>query len=354
MFCATSPSTKLSGSQPTLSTSRYCDPFRQAAPPTCFPAPYPPPPVSCLPQKAFATSFIPCAAPQVVPSSANHSSDISTLTNLFGRMAKTTLERIPRNHGVSRIPASNRIEPFTPILSPSVSNTFARPQLTSVESIASPPKPTNTPRRRKMAPLPARRGKTSASPSHPTTCMTSPPTERAVEETSDHAFASPQKPHPVSILSPSHTAEASCIATSKPSTHKQRKEHTLHKSLSQPQTIPRYQALTPLATTGETFSYDVSRSPPLVSDATSYFDSPPTSSDELDTPPSTPPSSHVLLASTSTESLAISSESDRIVSHKEPLGDTKLPYPRLRYRRLDFTKGCLGRDEQPLTFTFSV
>jgi len=105
---------------------------------------------------------------------------------------------------------------------------------------------------------------------------------------------------------------------------------------------------------GETLSYTVSRSPPLLSDATSYFDSPPTSSDELDTPPSTPPRSHVLLARTSTEGLAISSEFDGTVSHKEPLGDAKLPNLVQRYKHLDFTKGGLGRDEQPLTFTFGV
>jgi hypothetical protein len=159
----------------------------------------------------------------------------------------------------------------------------------------------------------------------------------------------------VSTLPSLYTAEASCVATPKLSTARQRKVHTLHhKTLPQSQTIPQNQALTPLATAGKASSCAISRSPPLVSDATSYFDSPPTSSDELDTPPSTPPRLQVLLARSSTEGLAISSESDRIVSHEEPLGDAKVPNPRQRYRRLDFTKGGLGRDEQPLTFTFSV
>ena len=50
----------------------------------------------------------------------------------------------------------------------------------------------------------------------------------------------------------------------------------------------------------------------------------------------------------------MSSDSDRIVSHEELVGDAKVPNVRQRHRRLDSTRGGLGRDEQPLTFTFSV
>ena len=333
---------KLLGPPPTSSTWRRSDPFSRVAPQTCFPAPYPPPPAPCLPRIALPTSFIPPTPPRDVRSLESHCPDVSTLTNLFGRMTTSTLEtesKIPRNHRMLYIHDSNRIKPLSPFLSPNVADNFTKPRLATVESITSPTKSTNTSRRRRMASLPTRRGKISASPSPPifhsatSYPITTRPTERVVEETPCHEFAEPQKTCHVS----QYTADASCGPMLMTSTPRQRKVHALRKT----QTIRQNQAA-------------VTRSPPLVSDATSYFDSPPTSSDELDTPPSTPPSSHVLLASTSTESLAISSESDRMVSHKEPLSDTKLYYPRPRYRHLDFTKGGLGRDEQPLTFTFSV
>ncbi|KAH9044529.1 hypothetical protein EDB85DRAFT_1909957 [Lactarius pseudohatsudake] len=355
-------------SPPILSTSRRYDPFGHVAPQTCFPAPYPPPPASCLPRSPLLTSFIiPSTSPRDVRSLARHSPDMSTLTNLFGRMTTMTQEtdsRIPRSHGVFCIPDSNRTKPMSPILSPSVVDNSTMPRLTSVKLIASPTKPTNTLRRRKIASLPTRRGKTSAPSSPPvfdsagaiSRPITPCPTERVAEVTTpDYVITSPQKTRLVSTLPPLYTAVASCAATPNPSIPRQRKVHTLHpKTPPRLHTIPKNQVLVPLAMAGETFSYTVSRSPPLVSDATSYFDSPPTSSDELDTPPSTPPRSHVLLAHASTEGLVISSKSDGIVSRKGPLGDTKLPNPRQRYMHLDFTKGGWGRDKQPLTFTFGV
>ena len=340
------------------SRSNYYDPFSHVAPQTCFPVPYPPPPPeSCLPRNTLPTSFISPTPSRVVRSLASHSLDMSTLTNLFERMNTTALEanaRIPRSHKVSFVPDSDKTKLLPPFLSPSVADNSTKPHLTSVESIASPTKPTNTPRRRKIASLPTRRSKTSACLSPPRIDLaeaTSYSTSRDVEETpSTHTHAKQLVP---ALPSPyTYTAEAPCFATPKYSTPRQRRVHTLRKTIPRPQTVPQNQTLN--LTTAEETSYNISRFPPVVSDATSYFDSPSTSSDELDTPPSTPPSSHVLLASTSTESLVISSESERIVSHKEPLGDTKLLYQRLRYRRLDFTKGGLGRDEQPLTFTFSV
>ncbi|KAI9444847.1 hypothetical protein H4582DRAFT_855052 [Lactarius indigo] len=348
------------------STSKLGDPFSHVVPQTCFPAPYPPPPASRLPRNTLPTSFIPPTPPREVRSSANHSPDMSTLTTLFGRMTTTTSEtdsRIPRSHGVFYIPDSNSIKPLSPILSSSTSiaDNATNPQRASVEIIVSPTKPTSTPRRRKIASLPTRRSKISVSPSpplfdparisHPTISRS---TEQVVEETTSDVSASLQKTHPVETPPSLYTAEAPCVATQKFSNLRQRKVHTLHKTLPQSQTIPQNQALKPLATAGGSFSYSVSRSPLLVSDTTSYFDSPPTSSDELDTPPSTPPRSHVLLAHASTKGLSISSESDGVVSHKGPLGDVKLPCPRQRYMHLDFTKGGWGRDEQPLTFTFGI
>lgn len=278
-------------------------------------------------------------------------------------MTVTTLKADRTNPKCHRMFGISEFEKVKPFPSPIAENCPKVPQLASTESIASPPKSITPARRRKIAALPTRRGKISASPSPPvfdlggaTSHPIPRPYHRVTEETPpDHIPASPQKTRLVStLLPPPHTAEAPHFAMPKSSTPRQRKVHTLRKTLPQTQPISQNQTLKPLATVGKTFSYNVLRSPPLVSDATSYFDSPPTSSDELDTPPSTPPSSHVLLASTSTESLTFSSEPDRIVSHKEPLGDSKLPYPRQRYRRLGFIKGGLCRDEQPLTFTFSV
>ena len=346
-------------------TSRSVDPFSQPAPLTCFPAPYPPPPEYQSPhpsQRALATTFLPPAPPRNVRTSASDSPDMSSLTNLFGRMTVTTLKTDstnPKCRGMFGISESSIIKP---VPSPIAVNCSTKPQLASIESTASPPKSTTTARRRKIAALPTRRGKTTVSLSPPvfdsagaTSYPISRPSERIIEETrQDHVPTLPQKTRHVSTLPSLYTAEASYVTTPKPSASRQRKVHTLHKTLPPSQTIPQNRVLTPLASGRGTFSYIVSRSPPLVSDATSYFDSPPTSSDELDTPPSSPPPSHVLLARTSTESLDISSESDGIMSYKEPLGDFRLPNPRQRYRRLDFTKGRLGRNEQPLTFTFSV
>ena len=341
-------------------TSRPLDLFSQPAPPTCFPASYPPPlehSLSYSSQKALAMSFIPPATRGNVRPLTNYSPDMFSLTDLFDRMTLTTLKDDSTNPKCHRISGNSGFDTIKPVPSPNVENCSRESQLASIKSNASPPKLTTTARRRKIAALPTRRGKTSASPT-PTVLdpagTTSYSTPRVVEEPPPgYIHSSPQKPRLVSTTPSPYTAEVQCFATPKSSIPRQRKVQTLRKTLSQTQPIPHNQTSKPLATTGET-SYDVSRSPPLVSDATSYFDSPPTSSDELDTPPSTPPSSHVSLASTSTESLAISSESDRIISYKEPLGDAKLPYPRQRYRCLDFTKGGLGWDEKPLTFTFSV
>jgi hypothetical protein len=356
---------KLSESSPISSTevsSSPVDPFSRSAPPTCFPAPYPPPPEhSSLhsPQRYLATSFVSPVPPRNVRPLASYSSDVSSLTNLFGRMALTSLQTDSANPKCHRMFGNSEVNEMKPVPSSVTTNCFNEPQLASIESIAPPPKSTATVRRRKIAALPTRRGKTSASLSPPVfdsaraiSYPISRPYERVVTETlPDHTPTSPQKPRLVSTLPSRYNAETPYFATPKSSTPRQRKVHTLRKTPPQSQPIPQNQTLEPLTMAGET-THNVSRSPPLVSDATSYFDSPPTSSDELDTPPSTPPSSHVLLASTSTESLDISSESDRIV-HKDPFCDAKLPY-RQRYRRLDFTKGVLGRDEQPLTFTFSV
>jgi hypothetical protein len=346
-------------------TSRPLDPFSQSVPMACFPAPYPPPPAdpSSSLQRALATSFVSRVPPQDVRPLASYNPDVPSLTNLFGRMTTTTLEtdsRNPRRQRVFGIPGSNKLKPLYPILSRTVANCTTEPRQASIEA-APLTTSTTTARRRKIAALPTRRGKTltsSSSPVFDSGGATSYPIprlyERSVEGTPQyHVPTSPQKIRLVSTHPSPYTPETSCFAAQKPSTPRQRKVHTLCRTLPQSQAILQNQILKPLATDGEIFC-NVSRSPPLISDATSYFDSPPTSSDELDTPPSTPPSWHVLLASSSTESLVISSESDRIVSHKEPLSGAKLPYPRQRYRRLDFTKGGLGRDEQPLTFTFSV
>ena len=348
----------LSPIKPTMDTLRPVDPFCQPAPPTCFPAPYPPPPEhpsSHSSQRALATSFVPPVPPRNLRPSTSYSPDVSSLTDLFGRMTVATLKANSTNPKRHRMFGTSEFNKIKPVPFPLAAK---EPQLASIESIASPPKSTTTVRRRKIAALPTRRGKTSASPLPPvfdsagaTSYPIPRPYERVVEP--DHIPTSPQETRLVSILPSPCAAEVPCFATPKSSIPRQRKVHTLRKTLPQSQAIPQNQTLPSLATAGKTF-YNVSRSSPLVSDATSYFDSPPTSSDELDTPPSTPPSSHVLLANTSTESLTISSESNRIDFHSEPLGDAKLPYPRQRYRRLDFTKGGLGRDEQPLTFTLCV
>jgi hypothetical protein len=353
---------ELSPISPIEVTSRPFDPFCQPAPPTCFPAPYPPEQsLYHSTQRALATSFVPPAPPRNVRPFTSYSPDVSSLTDLFGRMTVTTSKTHSTNPNRHRMFGISEFNKVKPISSSITANCSAQPQLENIESIASPPsKSTTTVRRRKIAALPTRRGKISAPPSPPVFDSAGAahypiprPYGPFVEVAPPDHISTSQKTRLAATLPPPHTAEVPCFVTPKSSTLRQRKVHTLRKTLTQTQPVPQHQTLKSLATAGET-SYNVSRSPPLVSDATSYFDSPPTSSDELDTPPSTPPSSHVLLASTSTESLAISSESGRIVSHKEPLGDAKLPYPRQRYRRLDFTKGGLGRDEQPLTFTFSV
>ena len=343
-------------------TSGPLDPFCQLVPSTCFPAPYPPPPEhssSYSPQRALATSFVPSVPPRNVRSLTSYTPDVSSLIDLFGRMAVTSHKTDSTNPKHNRMPGISELNNINPSPSPIIANFPKVPQLASAESIASPRKSPTTVRRRKIAALPTRRGKTSTSPTPPSPTLfdsagatpypTPRPYAQIVQETS-----TPQTTPLVSTLPSHYTAVTPCFATPKYSVPKQRRVHTLRKAIPQSQTISQNRTLNPRTTAGATFSYNISQSPPLLSDTTSYFDSPPTSSDELDTPPSTPPSSHVLLASTSTESLAISSEPDRIVSHKEPRSDAKPPYPSQRYSPLDFMKGGLCRDEQPLTFTFSV
>ncbi|KAF8274135.1 hypothetical protein EI94DRAFT_1794768 [Lactarius quietus] len=118
------------------------------------------------------------------------------------------------------------------------------------------------------------------------------------------------------------------------STPRQRKVHSLRKTLPQSQTILKIKAQASGDGRRDLLTH-ASRSPPLVSDATSYFDSPPTSSDELDTPPSTPPSSHVLLAHR---------------QRKAWLSQSLLGYD----TDVWISRKGSGQDEQPLTFTFSV
>ena len=354
-------SSELSPISSTEAISTRLDPFCQPAPPTCFPAPYPPPPEHSSSyyssHRALATSFLPPAPPRNMRPLTSYTPDVSSLTDRFGQMIVTafkTNSTTPMHHKMFGISEVNKIASTPP---PITANFPKELQLTSIDSIASPLKSTATiRRRRKIAALPIHRDRTSASASPPvfdSAGATPHFTPQVVEETPpDYILASPQKTRFVSTVPPPYTAEAPYFVTPKSSTPSQRKVHTLCKTLPRSQTIPQNQTLKRLATAGATFSYNVSRSP-LVSDAASYFDSPPTSSDELDTPPSTPPSSHVLLASTSTESLTISSESDRIVSRKDPLSDANLPYySRQRFKRLH--ERGLGRAEKPLTFTFSV
>jgi hypothetical protein len=190
-------------------TPRPRDPFSQPAPPTCFPAPYPPPPehsLLCSPQRALATSFVPSVRPRNLRPLASYGPDVSSLTNLFGRMALTTLKTdctSPKCHRMFGISGFNEIKPVPP---PNTANFPKELQLASMESIASPPKPTTPARRRKIAALPTRRGKTLASPTPPVSdsagATSYPSTSTSVVEEipPDHAHTLPQNTRLVPTL----------------------------------------------------------------------------------------------------------------------------------------------------------
>ncbi|KAH9968607.1 hypothetical protein BC827DRAFT_1263128 [Russula dissimulans] len=339
---------------PTISpvmTAPTSDDLRsRATPPTCFPTRYPPPPgeSSTPPQSTFVTSF--------------------TRAALFDQMSVSGLEvgRRPResSKGFPRCQKPKKTEPLPPLLSPIIvdaSGTFYETLPTRIGS-APTPKPTPVKRRRRIAPLPNRHKSSDPPPSSDslssvisgTTLSSQGATSRVPStlaiiigetplECADTSLGIFCRPTPLA----QDSAEVPSPSMSKSGAPRQRKAVPFPRRVP-----PRPQGIfsshqTPLPTLSGT-SCPVSRSPSLVLDASSS-----SSSDELDTPPSTPP--HVSsIRSTIDESTAIPPKANMLMSRRSPsLGDGVSPKPRERIIHIDLTKG-VGGQERPLTFTFGV
>ena len=367
------------------------DLFRREAPSTCFPALYPPPPSESRSssQSALVTSFAHTPSIQNNEKLSAKRANMSSFISLFSRMTVTTPEvglEARKSCEGSWIPNSKKMAPLSPLLPPIIVDVLGpsnehQPVTVSVSST----EPAPTLRRRRIAALPKRCTEaplSTLSPQSPFPCHLSlaavPPcnatsltstgsaTKAAVTENPhpDYVLTSPQTIYARSTPPVQNLAVTSGPLTSKSIPPKQRKIHPLPRrvhSQSQPAPSPR-QASASLALPEWKVSESrrtVSRTPSLVSDTSSAIDSSSSSSDEFDTPPSTPSSSLQALPTRSkaAEEVATLPLSSTITMRGHPLiGSAKLPKSKSKDRgiHIDFAKGCVGHTERPLTFTFSA
>jgi hypothetical protein len=363
-------------------TAATCDLFRREAPSTSFPAYYPPPssePLSSF-QRTFTVAFAPTSTirnDEKQP--AKRCANISSLISLFSRMTATIHEVGPELRGSCKgswIPNSQKKVPLSPLLSPNSLDVSGpsndhQPMTGSVSSATS----AAAPRKRRIAALPKRHTETldslftrsSPSPLPSGSSLTVFYPSNATSHTSVELAtksAVTENAHPDCVLSPPRisyvrstssvqTQAATLGPTSKSVVSKQRKSHPLPRranSRSQPAPSPRQVSASPTLPELRVCasSRPVSRTPSLVSD-TSGIDSSP-SSDELDTPPSTPSSSSLALPTHCNNTLAFPAMS---TLGKQSLGNAKPPRPREKGIHIDFTKGRVGNDSEERTFTFT-
>jgi hypothetical protein len=309
---------------------------------------------------------------------------LSSLINILSRMTVTPkVDSEPRaSYRDSRIPCSKKTAPLSPSLFTNVSiPSDGHQRMTGSVSSAMPVAP---PRRRRIAALPKRHTETPTSlstlsppsplPRGSLLTVVSPNATSHTSAESATRLAVTENAHPDCVLLPSQTSylrstlsvqnQAATLgpSTSKSVVSKQRKSHPLHRrtnSQSQPAPSPRQVSASSTLVESRVCvsSRTVSRTPSLVSD-TSGIDSSPSSSDELDTPPSTPSSSLLALPTRgeAANNIATFLGSPAMSTHgKQSPGIAKLPRPREKGIHIDFTKGRVGNDseERPFTFTFS-
>ena len=358
------------------------DLFSQEMSSTCFPACYPPPPgepISLL-RKHLVTQFLFTTPAKNVKQYVDRSVDMSSLVTDFSRMSVATSGvglKSQEDRKYVWAPRSKKPEPLSPLLSPIVAGVSdSQPQSPNTRTISNA-KSIATPRKRKIAALPTRHTKATTVPiSDPV----SPPAANHLVLTPASNNATRHKPisrvtrasvtngTPIGCVmsSPStvqyappsqasSTTGTSDILGSKPALSERRKKSPLLRRVaphSQTPPLPR-RPPTPLAPSGHKIPFsNISRTPSLVSDTSSCAD-PLSSSDEFDTPPSTPPPHpHDLTSCGALATSVISSKSNSTGPFGLPIiANVDYSDPRKGKGILDFTNGdAVG--ERQLNFTF--
>ena len=242
--------------------------------------------------------------------------DMSPLASLFGRMSVTTSEvvlKAQESRKCSWDHRSRKPGPLPPLLSPVVAGVSASPQKPITGGVLSE-KSNTPPRRRRIAALPTRQTKTTVLPgSDPSLhSATNPPVlapaffdnimshtppsqvakAMATEETSvDYAISLPETVQHVPPQQPRHIAWTPDILGSKAVSSGRRKRLPLpRRVVSQLQTTASQRQMPeqPTHSGRKTPFFTALCTPSLASDMSFSSDSF-SSSDELDTPPSTPP-----------------------------------------------------------------
>ncbi|KAI0296252.1 hypothetical protein BC826DRAFT_249789 [Russula brevipes] len=357
---------------PMAAAPRYSKFFNGALSSTCFPARYPPPPGESHtpPQRAFVTSFARAATHHTEKPLASYGTDTLPFTSLFGQMSLsnpslevgTRTQKSPK--GRPRNPKSSKTDPLPPLLSPIIVDA-SRPSCETQPTAKSTP----VARRRRIAPLPNRHNKSAASslssniPSSATSDPLFSVTSR-IPSTQESVVGKSPLGHgnALSMVFFPHSTPPAQVAAEISSPPSPKSVMLTRKLISVPRPArPKPQGTTsaermvppPTLQGWNVSSHPVSRTPSLVSDNSSGIESA-SSSDELDTPPSSPPSSsHALsVRGTMTDGTSISSKP---TGSKLPpmlsLKDGTLPHQMEQSMHIDLTKVVSGQ-EPPFTFTF--
>lgn len=353
--------------------SKYRDFFSPRTPSSCFPSRYPLPhgDLSSSPPTPLVTSFaFKSPSRNEKPITDSRVVDMSSLISCFSRMAITSSNVRPETHVSHKDSLAPKIKETVPLSPPLYPVVAGIPDFSNepclLKATVSPAKANTTPRKRKIAGLPTRRTKAptpcTINVSEPSIVATSPnnltshgptrPTTKAGAPEMvplEHPIVSPATccGSPWHVRSNEKTSGASMPNSLTPT---QRRLRRPRKGSSLPRaTVPlSCQASIQIEFGWNTLSHRISRTPPLILDAPSYTDSPSPSSDELDTPPSTPSFSQSLCASDA----STSSRSKSAILHLSPL----LEEARLRSLEqgsvhVNFAKYDAGGTERPFTFT---
>ncbi|KAI0275022.1 hypothetical protein BC834DRAFT_850708 [Gloeopeniophorella convolvens] len=285
---------KLSFTPPPSSTAPapvLHDLFSQDISPTCFPARYPSPHTNAhsFPARVLASthSHIAFKATPELPTSSTP--DVPSLGALFSKMAINKTHQGLKSAQSLKPRSPKHTPPFTSFAIAGLSN----PNLSR--------NPSSTLRRRKIAALPIRRPKTVCSSPSSTLPLTSG--RLPFTDSPYNNITAPQPP--IMPMQPiCDIANASAAVSTRRTTkltiqttsdvvapHSRKPLNRLRRQISASRVAPSSGQRT-LPTTPLTWSipYSFSRPPSLVSDTSSCTESPESSSDELDTPPTTPPS----------------------------------------------------------------
>ncbi|KAI0257924.1 hypothetical protein BC834DRAFT_916993 [Gloeopeniophorella convolvens] len=315
---------------------------------TCFPAPYPPPPRES--PHVLGPSFSLATASNVRKVSVDRIVDIPSVIASFGRMAISMPENdvtAQRSWNVLQSPWLIKTEPAS---APTIGEgRFARKEANSA------------PRRRRIAALPTPSAKSSAT--IPPRSALRPAVSVALSDSFCSTFAggNPLGSVPRQEATPPgfvpvatrRSAETSILPNPRVPIEKKRKIRPIPQ-----RTSLRSQAILPDDATACSTpagrripSHTLSRTPSLTSDASSYYDSPSSSSDELDTPPSSPPSPLTALS----RSMPVV---DKFLPHKTVLQESRTQSILTRRSRCGANKshgspakGGTKREESPSSFT---